>query len=344
MTFETQVRAQLLAWYDTHRRDLPWRHTADPYAIWLSEVMLQQTRVDTVIPYYQRWLARFPDVATLAQAPLTAVLQQWEGLGYYTRARHLHRCAQMIQAQGTWPQTAATWQALPGIGPYSAAAIAAIVAQEPIAAVDGNVRRLICRVFGLDTPESATVQRLAQACLDPLRPGDTNQAWMDLGATLCPARRPQCDRCPLQNLCRTRSDRRPVAKPRPVVPLQHRLVMIPWRGDRVGLWPATGRLLAGTWEFPSCEVPDRTASPTAHLPTFEAVFGLTLELGSHLADVNHAYSHRRLRIRAYQATSTTAGNGGKWVTPTALAAYPMGKLARTLAQALTRPSSGNLYG
>ncbi len=334
MTFETQVRAQLLAWYDRHRRDLPWRRTTDPYAIWISEVMLQQTRVDTVIPYYERWLRRFPDVATLAQAPLAAVLQQWEGLGYYTRAQQLHRAAQQLQTQEIWPQTAADWQRLPGIGPYSAAAIAAIVAGEPIAAVDGNVRRLICRVFGIDTPEPQTVQRLAQACLDPHRPGDTNQAWMDLGATLCPARRPQCDRCPLKDLCQTRGDRRPIPKPRPAVPRQHRLVVIPWWGDRVGLWPATGRLLGGTWEFPSCEVPDRTVAPTDYLPHFAAVFGLTLELGPHLADVNHAYSHRRLRVRAYQATSTTGGTGGQWVNPRQLSAYPMGKLARTLAQTL----------
>jgi A/G-specific adenine glycosylase len=334
MTFEMQVRQNLLAWYDEHRRDLPWRRTTDPYRIWISEVMLQQTRVETVIPYYERWLARFPNMETLAQAPLSAVLQQWEGLGYYTRARQLHRTAQLLQERGTWPQTAADWQQLPGIGPYSAAAIAAIACAEPIAAIDGNVRRLICRVFGIDTPDRRTVQQLAQACLDPQRPGDTNQAWMDLGATLCPARRPQCDRCPLVDWCQTRGDRRPIPKPRPTVPLQHRLAIVPWWGDRVGLWPASGRLLGGTWEFPSCEVPDRTVAPAAYLSTFAVDFGLTLELGPHLADLNHAYSHRRLRVRAYQATSTTGGHGGQWVSLPQLTAYPMGKVARTLAQAL----------
>ncbi|NJK60568.1 MAG: NUDIX domain-containing protein [Oscillatoriales cyanobacterium SM2_1_8] len=155
-----------------------------------------------------------------------------------------------------------------------------------------------------------------------------------MGATLCTPRRPQCDRCPLQTLCQTQGDRRPVPKPRPVVPLQHRLILIPWQGDRVGIWPAGGALLAGTWEFPGCEVADRTGSPTPYLPTFQETYGLTLEVGPWLADVNHAYSHRRLRVRAYQAISPADGSGGRWVSPPELLDYPMGKVARTLAQAL----------
>ncbi|MHC4163818.1 MAG: HhH-GPD family protein, partial [Planctomycetota bacterium] len=174
-------RRKLLAWYRRRRRDLPWRRTRDPYAIWVSEIMLQQTRVAAVVPYYERFLRRFPDVGTLARARIDTVLAFWSGLGYYRRARSLHAAARIVRREG-WPCTAADWRRLPGVGPYTAAAVASIAFGEPVAAVDGNVTRVLSRLHALD--KRGPVTDLAQAWLIPCAAGDFNQAVMELGATL----------------------------------------------------------------------------------------------------------------------------------------------------------------
>jgi len=197
-------RRALLRWYDHHRRHLPWRKTRDPYRIWLSEIMLQQTRVAAVIDYYRSFLKRFPNVQALAATTEDAVLAAWSGLGYYHRARRLHQCAKEIvrKYRGRFPQTSEALQTLPGLGPYTAAAIASIAFAEPVAVVDGNVERVLQRLTGLNltTPQ---IWRHAQTLLASSRPGDFNQAMMELGATVCAPRQPHCPTCPLRKWCVT---------------------------------------------------------------------------------------------------------------------------------------------
>ncbi len=197
-----ELRSALLRWYDQHRRDLPWRRTRDPYRIWLSEVMLQQTRVAAVLEHYRAFLRRFPNPRALADAPEDAVLAAWSGLGYYRRARMLHRCAKKIVAehQGRFPQTAETLSELPGIGRYTAAAIASIAFAEPVAVVDGNVERVLGRLAGRELALREAWQR-AQTLLSAHRPGDFNQAVMELGATVCLPREPRCSACPIRKWC-----------------------------------------------------------------------------------------------------------------------------------------------
>lgn len=215
--------AALLAWYDRHRRDLPWRSPpgthADPYLVWLSEIMLQQTTVAAVRPYFAAFRARWPDVAALAAAPVEAVMQQWAGLGYYARARNLHACAQAVAAQhgGRFPETEAELRHLPGIGAYTAAAIAAIAFGQKAVAVDGNIERVVARLHAIDTPLPAAkklIKAHAAALLTDERPGDFTQALMDLGATICTPRRPVCTLCPLKAFCQAASRLTPEDWPR----------------------------------------------------------------------------------------------------------------------------------
>ena len=217
------ITKALLAWYDCHRRDLPWRappgERADPYKVWLSEIMLQQTTVAAVKPYFAAFLSRWPSVAHLSQASGDEVLRQWAGLGYYSRARHLHACAKIVVEQfaGKYPATEAALLNLPGIGPYTAAAIAAIAFGQHATAVDGNIERVVARLFAIETPLPAAKARIkakASQLVSRARPGDFTQAMMDLGAIVCSPKNPSCDVCPLQNFCLGHASGDPGALPR----------------------------------------------------------------------------------------------------------------------------------
>jgi A/G-specific adenine glycosylase len=215
-----RLRRQLLEWYAHNRRDLPWRHSRDPYAIWVSEIMLQQTRVAVVIERYRAFMGRFPTLVSLALAPEQEVLALWSGLGYYGRARNLHKAAQFVadRHRGNLPATAEELRTLPGIGAYTAAAIASIAHNECVAVVDGNVERVLCRMAGWeagnrDTDLKHKIEKLAVQLVDPERPGDFNQALMELGATVCQPRNPQCLACPFSADCITRGEHK--TKPRP---------------------------------------------------------------------------------------------------------------------------------
>jgi len=210
---QSAFRSQLLDWYERSRRDLPWRENRDPYRVWLSEIMLQQTRVAAVVDYYGKFLLRFPTVKKLASARESSVLAAWSGLGYYRRARMLHAAAKEIVKKygGKFPQSADELRALPGIGRYTAAAIASIAFDEPIAVVDGNVERVIARLGGERLPKKKLWQT-AQELLSPSRPGDFNQAMMELGATVCLPREPMCLACPVHGMCATRGELKRTAK------------------------------------------------------------------------------------------------------------------------------------
>src|SRR5580698_2904629 len=202
-----KIRVRLLEWYDLHRRALPWRANRDPYRVWLSEIMLQQTRVAAVIAHYREFLRRFPTVTKLAAAREPSVLAAWSGLGYYRRARMLHAAAKLVARQrgGKFPETSEGWQELPGIGRYTSSAIASIAFGEAVAVVDGNVERVLERVSGRRLAQ-AEIWRRAEALLDRKRPGDFNQAMMELGATVCTPRAPSCLMCPVIELCATRGE------------------------------------------------------------------------------------------------------------------------------------------
>ena len=269
-----EARRALLAWFDQHQRDLPWRQTRDPYAIWVSEVMLQQTRVAAVLEHYARWMQRFPTVQALAQAEETEVLALWSGLGYYRRARMLHRAAQAVVAQhgGALPRTAAELRALPGIGEYTSAAIASIAFGEPVAVVDGNVERVVSRLAALDgaSPAAALKRAIcaeAATLLSPERPGDSNQAMMELGATVCLPKAPLCLHCPVQPWCRTRGEH--AVQPRK--PQQARAIAYALAtraaGTEVLLRQRAGHasLMAGMWELPELDAVPEGEQPVLRL-------------------------------------------------------------------------------
>jgi len=260
---EPEFRSKLLAWYDAHARDLPWRKSRDPYRVWVSEIMLQQTRVAAVIKHYHEFLRRFPTVQRLAAAREPSVLAAWSGLGYYRRARMLHAAAKVVAGErdGKFPEIAQQWRTLPGIGRYTAAAIASIVFEEPVAVVDGNVERVLQRIEGREI-SGEEVWRLAEALLDRKHPGDFNQAMMELGATVCTPRAPACLICPVLELCRSKAELRGEGKAarqnkREVHYALHR------RNGSVFLIrrPCDARLMAGMWELPEISCPKDHAEP-----------------------------------------------------------------------------------
>jgi A/G-specific adenine glycosylase len=244
-------RRALLSWYDQHRRQLPWRRDRDPYRIWISEIMLQQTRVAAVLDHYARFMQRFSTVQALAAARESSVLAAWSGLGYYHRARRMHEAAKIIARQrgGVFPRTAEEWLDLPGIGRYTAAAVASIAFDEAVAVVDGNVERVLQRLCGDMLGKEAAWQQ-AESLLDPARPGDFNQAMMELGATICTPRVPQCLICPVHSFCTTRGME--AARPQPARKSKETYYALARRGDSVLLVQraAAASLMAGMWELP----------------------------------------------------------------------------------------------
>lgn len=302
-----QPSEDLLAWFDRHRRDLPWRRSRDPYGVWLSEVMLQQTRVEVVVPYYERFLARFPSVEDLAAAGTEEVLTLWSGLGYYRRARQLHAAARQVAAAGGFPRTVEGWLELPGIGPYTAAAVASIAFGVAAPVLDGNVERVVSRWLAqAGDPKSGRARRLLLAAaaelLVPARPGDSNQALMELGATLCTPRRPKCLLCPLAGGCRAAAEGDPERYPAPRVKRvseKRRLVVAVAEGNGGVLLfrrPDDSDLLAGTWELPW--VPEEAEAPEAALA---ARYGGTWKLAARLGDVRHGITYRDLEVAVYRA-------------------------------------------
>jgi A/G-specific adenine glycosylase len=308
--------------------------------------MLQQTRVETVIPYFERWLVRFPTLHALAQAAEQEVLSAWEGLGYYGRARNLHKAAKLVVSDygGLLPADAAQLRRLPGIGRYTAAAIASIAFGQDIATLDGNLKRVFSRVFDVSAPaDSPAGERilwaLAEEHVPPGRAGDYNQALMDLGATVCLPKNPLCLLCPLGELCQARAlgvqEQRPVMKPRPLVPHKRKgaAVIILDGKTLLNRRPAQG-LLGGLWEFPSVEL--ETDSPEGLAAAIETAYKLRVRPLARMDEVRHAYTHFRLTEIPWHCDLLHIPENSplEWVALAELSNYPMGKVDRAIAKML----------
>ena len=343
--------ADLLAWYDRHRRHLPWRAppggTADPYRVWLSEIMLQQTTVATVPPYYERFLARFPDVRALAAAPEEAVMQAWAGLGYYARARNLHACARAVAAQGGFPQDIDGLRALPGIGPYTAAAVAAIAFGVPVVPVDGNVERVAARLFAIGAPLpaaktviAAAAARLGATAAARARPSDFAQALFDLGATICTPAAPACGLCPWMAGCAGRRQgiaaELPRKAPRKLRPLRHGAHFWLTDGPHVLLRRRPPRgLLGGMTELPGTPWRAERWSPAearVHAPMPAA--------WRPAGEVRHGFTHFELHIALFAARVDHIAGDGFLHPVEALAAAALPSLMRKCVAAVSPSPAG----
>ena len=345
----------LLPWFDRNKRDLPWRRNRSPYRTWISEIMLQQTRVETVKPYFERWMQRFPDVKTLAEADLQEVLRLWEGLGYYSRARSIHKAAQKILTEynGELPSDPALLQKLPGIGAYTAGAVASMGFGLPAAALDGNIRRILARYYDIAdpvrTPETEKrLWELAAENLDRERPGDFNEALMDLGSAICLPENPQCLLCPLCENCLARQHG--TTAERPVMlkaePIPHYIVtaaVIPDEsGERFLLTkrPAKG-LLGGLWEFPGGKQEAGESLEDCIRREIREELNIAINVGEPFGVYKHAYTHFKVTLHAFLCRMTegepkplAADELGRF-TREELKDLPMGKIDRQIAQRLT---------
>lgn len=305
------TRAPLISWYLACKRDLPWRRTKDPYHIWVSEVMLQQTQVAAVIPYYLKFSDRFPDIFRLAGADLQDVLMIWEGMGYYARARNLHKAAGIVvnRHRGRIPDDPAAFRSLPGVGDYIAAAVLSIAFDRPLPVVDGNVKRVLARLMKVGAPVNKTssykiFHNLAAAMLDHDDPGTFNQAVMELGALVCRPKNPDCRACPLSGNCRAHQDEAatsyPVREIKPPVPERRQAVGVVFRGSRVLIVrrPENG-LLGGLWEFPSGDIDAGESPEAACVRIMQEKAGLDVTVTSLLTQVRHTYTHFRLRAHVF---------------------------------------------
>lgn len=337
------LRRRVINWFRREARDFPWRGVADPYVVWVSEIALQQTRVEQGTPYIERFLNAFPNVETLAEADADQVLKLWEGLGYYTRARNLHKAARQVvrDRRGVLPKTAGDWQGLPGVGRYTAGAIASIAYGEAVPVLDGNVKRVLARLTDLadviDTAEAdSALWDLMRFLVQGRHPGDFNQGMMELGAQVCMPRRPCCGECPVQPLCeayeRGTQDKRPVRAAKRAVP-HHEIVVAAIRKHGrylLGKRPPNG-LLGGLWEFPGGKVEPGENHVAAVQREVKEELGIDVDVGGFVARVNHAYSHFKVTLNVYRCS---AGNGTprpsshtelKWVAPKDFSRYAFPK-------------------
>ena len=346
------LRGELVAWFRGARRDLPWRRSRDPYAIWISEAMLQQTRVETVLPYYARFLARLPDVDALAAAEEEVVLGLWSGLGYYSRARALRAAAQALVTRhgGRFPRTRDGWLELPGVGRYTAGAVLSIAFGAREALVDGNVLRVFARLFLLEDALGSKALAedswtLAEGLLpedgDGLDPGEWNQALMELGATLCTSRAPRCEACPLRARCAARRAGRVPELPRPRARRAARdvrleLLLARQRARVLLVQRAAGGRMAGLWELPTREL-ERADGPASGLWPETLPAGLALERGGALGELAHTITHHRIRaaLVAARARGPQRCARARWVPAEELAGLPLTGLTRK-ALALAR--------
>lgn len=316
-----EVADRLLEWFRGRDRDVPWREESDPYRVWVAEVMAQQTRMETVRDYYPAFLERFPDVEALASADQEEVLKAWEGLGYYGRARRLHRAAREVVERygGELPGEAEALRELPGVGPYTAGAVASIAFGRAEPAVDGNARRVLCRLLDLEDPSPSDLEDAARELIEasPGAAGELNQALMDLGGQVCAPRSPACGRCPVGDGCLARRrgtvELRPRPRSRGELPHRQVAVGLVWDGERllVQRRPPEG-LLGGLWEFPGGKVEEGEEPAEAVRRELREEMGLEVEVGEPLEPVRHAYSHFRVTIHPYHAHVVAGTPRARW--------------------------------
>lgn len=344
----------LLDWYAENARELPWRSGQTAYKTWVSEVMLQQTQVDTVIPYFQDWMARFPDIKTLAEADEKEVLSFWEGLGYYSRARNLHLAAKIVisKMHGKIPRSSRELQQLPGVGLYTAGAIASIAFGEDVPAVDGNNRRVLSRLFNISVPARSTegekiLWSLAEENLPTGRASEYNQAMMDLGSMICTPKEPNCPRCPVRDHCQAYmlgvQNERPIKLPRKKIPHKDVTAAVISRDGRVLLAQRHNQsLLGGLWEFPGGRMEDKDLDLSACLRReIEEELGVPIKVKELFGRYKHAYTHFKITLHAFLCDLTSDDDPQpldsqalEWVAIEDLGDYPMGKVDRMIANRL----------
>jgi A/G-specific adenine glycosylase len=354
----SRLSSRLLNWYHKNKRNLPWRGHPDPYAVWVSEIMLQQTRVEAVIPYFEKWMRLFPTIKALAKASEQDVLNAWEGLGYYSRARNLHKAAQIVvkKYNGELPRNLDELRSLPGIGRYTVGAIASIAFGMDEPTLDGNLRRVFSRLFDVtepaDSPQGEKILwDLAAQHLPEGQAGDYNQALMDLGAMICIPKNPRCLICPVMTICKARiagtQEQRPVLKPKKETPHYVHAAGVVSQIDRgasrgnnstyvlLAKRPSRG-LLGGMWEFPNGRVEGNPAREL--VKALDAGYGLKVRRKEALGVIEHGYTHFRVTVYAFQCelVSMFESPNLKWVSMKELDDYPMGKIDRQIAQKISR--------
>jgi A/G-specific adenine glycosylase len=333
----------LVAWYLENCRSLPWRKTDDPYSIWVSEVMLQQTQVNTVLPYYREFLKKFPTVKRLARARLQEVLKAWEGMGYYARARNLHRAAGIVQKKynGIIPDTWDAFRNLPGVGDYIAAAVLSIAFDQPHAVVEGNVKRVLARLQCIDAPvnhsaSAKTFKTAAEFLNDTRVPGTYNQALMEFGALICKPKAPLCATCPLPPFCKAFKTDTVAAYPQKTssrpTPLYHIAVGIVIKSDRILITQRKpDGLLGGLWEFPGGKLKKGEKAKAACVREIKEEVNLIIKVVDHLAQVKHAYTHFKIIMDVYcceYLDGRVKRNGPvahRWIKMNAIDRYPLPK-------------------
>jgi A/G-specific adenine glycosylase len=348
---------KLLAWYKRHQRSLPWRKTNDPYRIWISEIMLQQTQVNTVIPYYERFIKSFPDVRTLAAAPLQDVLKAWENMGYYSRARNIHAASRIIvnQWDGRIPDKLEEIKTIPGIGEYTSGAILSIAYRQAVPAVDGNVRRILSRLFAIRKPvneprEQKNLRDLAALLVPAKNPGEFNQALMDLGATVCRAKKPDCSRCPVSGLCRANLHKLqnilPITRKAPAIPHRQAVAAVIRNSDNLLLVvqrQASG-LLASLWKLPGGFIEDVEKNGSLLRRNVKEELNISIRVGKYLASVDHVYTHFRLTLQAFDCCllkgnpEARACQNWRWATSAQLKKLPMSNIDRKILAEIAKIS------
>ena len=335
----TKIQQTLLKWFRANARDLPWRKNRTPYAAWVSEIMLQQTQVATVIDYFNRFMKRFPTVEKLARARQDSVLKLWEGLGYYSRGRNLHKAAKLIVSDygGQLPGTVDELQKIPGIGRYTAGAIASIAFNRPAPILDGNVIRVLCRLFCIDgnpkdTPVKNQLWDLAETLVHTQHPGDFNEGLMELGAMVCTPQNPQCPTCPLRNYCQasktSRQHELPVKQKQAPLPHYTIVVGIVFKNGKILIDKRRqNALLGGLWEFPGGKKKKSESFKAAVAREVKEETGIEITVGKRLCIVKHTYSHFKITLHAYlceyeSGTAKPLGcDSAKWIAPQNLSKY-----------------------